>query len=397
MKHLGLAWALGIICFALSAHAQDNSIHQRVVTFDAHVDIPLTFATPANDPAIDGLDPVDLAKMDRGMLDGAAFALFAPTGPRTAEGFSDALEQAEKKLASIHRLTRKLYPDRIGVALNSEDMLSLPGTGRHFALISVLSGYFLGADAEHLEKFVDGGVRMIAFTHRGHNQLADSARPNPRLGDKQTLHGGLSPLGRSLIPKLNRMGVIIDVSQISHDALMQTVALTEAPVVASHVGIRALMDHPRNLTDEALLAIKQSGGVVHIVAFDGYLKPTSPERATAILDLLSRNPRETEDQRASYRRETLEINERHPGASVSDLVDQIDYVVNLLGIDHVGVATDFNHGGGITGWVDMADAPNVTRELLARGYTEEEIAKIWSGNFIRAFAEVEAVAARLNE
>ena len=185
--------------------------------------------------------------------------------------------------------------------------------------------------------------------------------------------------------------MIIDVSQVTEDALLQTVALSRAPVVASHVGVKALVDHPRNLSDRALEAVRSSGGVVHIVAFDGYLKEPSPERSNAILDLLSRNRRETVEQREDYFRETREINERLPGASVTDLVDQVDYVVELLGIDHAGLATDFNHGGGIAGWRDEGDVANVTAELVRRGYSEEEIAKIWGGNFLRVFDQATAL------
>ena len=157
------------------------------------------------------------------------------------------------------------------------------------------------------------------------------------------------------------------------------------------MGVKALVDHPRNLSDRALEAVRSSGGVVHIVAFDGYLKEPSPERSNAILDLLSRNRRETVEQREDYFRETREINERLPGASVTDLVDQVDYVVELLGIDHAGLATDFNHGGGIAGWRDEGDVANVTAELVRRGYSEEEIAKIWGGNFLRVFDQATAL------
>ncbi len=233
---------------------------------------------------------------------------------------------------------------------------------------------------------------MVGFTHVGHNQFADSARPSPALGDGPARHGGLSDAGRNLVTRLNDLGVIIDVSQITDDALLQTVALSRAPVVASHVGVKELVDHARNLSDRVLEAVGSSGGVVHIVAFDDYLKKPSPERSNALLDLLSRNRRETVEQREAYFRETRDINERMPGASVVDLVNQVDYVVELLGIDHVGLATDFNHGGGIAGWRNQGDAPNVTSELLRRGYSEEQIARIWGGNFLRVFEEVTALA-----
>lgn len=392
-RALVLATALA---WAAAAHGQvapeTRALHDRVFTFDAHVDISLSFATEESDPGVDGFEPVDLPKMERGGLDAAAFAVFASHGPLDETGYARALEQARTKAAAIRRMALEMYPRRISLALTADDLRAHASEGRRSALMSMLNAYSLGAAGEHLDEFFAAGVRMVGFTHLGHNQFADSARPSPQLGDGPALHGGLSDAGRNLVARLNVLGVIIDVSQITEDALLQTVALSRAPVVASHVGVKALVDHPRNLSDRALEAVGSSGGVVHIVAFGSYLEEPSPERSNAILDLLSRNRRETVEQSEAYFREMREINERLPGASVSDLVDQVDYVVELLGIDHVGLATDFNHGGGIDGWSDEGDAANVTAELARRGYSEEDIAKIWGGNFLRVFEQVTALA-----
>lgn len=384
------------LAWTAAAHGQVSpeigALHDRVFTFDAHVDIPASFATAESDPGVDGFEPVDLPKMERGGLDAAAFAIFASHGPLDEEGYAGALDQARTRAAAIRRMALEMYPERISLALTADDLRTHASQGRRSAFMSMLNAYSLGAGAEHLDEFYAAGVRMVGFTHLGHNQFADSARPSPALGDRPALHGGLSDAGRGLVARLNDLGVIIDVSQITEDALLQTVSLSRAPVVASHVGVKALVGHPRNLSDRALEAIGSSGGVVHIVAFDSYLKEPTPERTNAILDLLSRNRRETVEQREAYFRETQEINERFPGASVSDLADQVDYVVELLGIDHVGLATDFNHGGGIAGWRDEGDAANVTAELARRGYSEKEIAKIWGGNFLRVFDKVTALA-----
>ena len=383
---------LGAVLFASAAAAQVppevRALHGRVLTFDAHLDIPFSFTTEASDPGVDGFEPVDLPKMERGALDAAAFAVFTPQGALDETGYATALEQARTKISAIRRMTQDLYPDRIGLALTAQDVRRHVNEGRRAAVMSMLNAHSLGAEAEHLQEFYDAGVRMIGFTHRGHNQLADSARPNPSLGNTETLHGGLSDLGKAVVTRLNDLGVVIDVSQITERALLQTTDLSRAPVVASHVGVKALIDHPRNLTDTAIEAIARTGGVVHIVAFDGYLKELSPARLTAIFELLQKNPRETDAQRIAYLQETRDINERLPGASIENLVDQVDYVVNLVGIDHVGLATDFNHGGGITGWMDQGDIPNVTAELVRRGYSEEDISKIWGGNFLRVFETV---------
>lgn len=392
-RALALATALA---WAAAAHGQVSpeirALHDRVFTFDAHVDIPPSFATEESDPAVDGFEPVDLPKMERGGLDAAAFAVFAPHGPLDEAGYPAALDQARVRAAAIRRMALEMYPERIGLALTADDLRGHAAEGRRSAFMSMLNAYSLGAEAEHLDEFFAAGVRMVGFTPLGHNQFADSARPSPALGDGPALHGGLSDAGRTLVARLNDLGVIIDVSQITEDSLLQTVSLSRAPVVASHVRVKALVDHPRNLSDRALEAVGSSGGVVHIVAFGSYLKEPSPERTNAILDLLSRNRRETVEQREAYFRETQEINKRHPGASVSDLVDQVDYVVELLGADHVGLATDFNHGGGIAGWRDEGEAANVTAELARRGYSEQQIAKIWGGNFLRVFEQVTALA-----
>lgn len=390
------ALVLAALAWSATVHGQVapdvRALHDRVFTFDAHVDIPLSFATAESDPGVDGIEPVDLPKMERGGLDAAAFAVFASHGPLDETGYAQALEQARTRAAAIRRMALEMYPQRIGLALTADDLRAHAAEGRRSALMSMLNAYSLGAGGEHLDEFFAAGVRMVGFTHLGHNQFADSARPSPQLGDGPTRHGGLSDAGRNLVARLNNLGVLIDVSQITEDALLQTVALSRAPVVASHVGVKALVDHPRNLSDRALEAVGSTGGVVHIVAFGSYLKEPGPERTNAILDLLSRNRRETAEQSEAYFREMREINERFPGASVSDLVDQVDYIVALLGIDHVGLATDFNHGGGIAGWRDAADAANITAELIRHGYSEQQIAKIWGANFLRVFDQVTALA-----
>jgi membrane dipeptidase len=244
---------------------------------------------------------------------------------------------------------------------------------------------------------------MVAFTQGGHNDFADSSRPRPQYGDKAEQWGGLSPLGREAIAEFNRLGIILDVSQLSDAATLQAIEASRAPVVASHSGVREMREHERNLTDEAIRAIAAKGGVVHIVAFSNYL--LAPDQGT--LDRLAALLQEfglkedgsdanklPADRRREFQQKQVAIFQTMPQASVSTLVDQIDYVVKLVGIDHVGISTDFNHGGGIDGWKDASETFNVTRELVKRGYSEREIEKIWSGNFRRVWREVEKVSAR---
>jgi membrane dipeptidase len=275
------------------------------------------------------------------------------------------------------------------------------------------NGYAVGEDIANVKKFADLGVRYLSLAHNGHSQLADS-----NTGEREGYRwNGLSPLGRQVVAEANRYGIVLDISHPSKQANLQTMQLSRAPVMASHSAIRALADHSRNLDDEQLRALKQNGGVVQVVAFNSYLKVTapSPERQQAIAALREqfglpagggggRGGRGggldtlTPERRAEYDRRMAEIDARYPApprASVQDLVDHIDYAVRLIGIDHVGISSDFDGGGGVDGWNSAAETFNVTLELVRRGYTEEQIAKIWSGNLLRVMAEVERIAADL--
>jgi membrane dipeptidase len=247
-----------------------------------------------------------------------------------------------------------------------------------------------------IDLYFSSGVRTFGFTHAGNNDFADSSRP---IGDdKPGEHGGLSPIGREAVDRLNKLGVIIDVSQLTPQGVLQTIKLSKAPVVATHSAIKALVDSPRNLSDLELDAIKSTGGVVHIVAFSYYLKAPPLDLHKKYRELAGRYKQDTRDltkeQDDQLHRELYALAPKD--ATVSDLVNAIDYAVKRIGIDHVGISSDFNHGGGVIGWKDESEALNVTKELVRRGYAEDQIAKLWGGNFLRVFREVEAVAKRLN-
>ena len=253
----------------------------------------------------------------------------------------------------------------------------------------------LGRDLLLLDAYYKSGVRTFGFVHAGHNDLADSSRPIGH--DKPVEHGGLSSLGEEAVARLNKLGVIIDVSQLSPEALLQTVRLSKAPVVATHSAIRALVDSPRNLSDQELDAIKANGGVVQIVAFSYYLKAPPGDLLKTNKQLVAKYKKDsrdlTKEEDDELHRELYAAAPRT--ATVDDLVNAIDYAVRRIGIDHVGISSDFNHGGGIIGWKDASEALNVTEVLVRRGYTEDQIAKLWGTNFLRAFREVEAVSGRL--
>ena len=331
-------------------------IQERILAFDSHLDLPFDYAGAA----ADGKTQFDLPKAFRAHLKGAALAVFVPQGPRTPEGYAKASEDAEKKYKLI-KAVAEANPTRAAIAYSPDDVRRIAGQGKFAVVISILNAYPLGSELSQLDEWYKRGVRVLGYTHAGHNDWADSSRPSAGLNDKPEEHGGLSDLGRKGIARLNELGMLIDVSQLTTPALKQVLSLTKAPVVASHSGIKAIVESPRNLTDEELELIKKDGGVVQVVAFSNYLR-----KAPA-----------------------AEGGQPVPPATVPQYVDAIVYAVKKIGIDHVGIASDFNHGGGIAGWQNEGEGANVTAELLRRGYSERDIAKLWGGNFLRVWGKAQ--------
>lgn len=344
---------------ALAACGANNStaIHNASITLDSHVDIPFDYATDAADP-LDGDMQVNLETMHSGGLDSAFFIVYVGQTERTPENYAQAATDAMTKFDAIHRMTERLYPDIIGLAYSADDVGRLAAEGKLVAAIGIENGYVIGTDLGLLDRYFELGARYMTLVHNGHNDIADSAQPQERLADAETEHDGVSDFGARVIRRMNELGIMVDISHASKASALDAIALSQAPVIASHSSVRALTDHVRNLDDETLLALRDNGGVVQIVAFPDYIG--------------------SEDS-----------------STVSDLVDHIDYAVNLIGIDHVGISSDFGGGGGVDGWQGAAETPNVTAELVRRGYTADQIGMIWSGNILRVWREVEAVAARL--
>lgn len=417
-----LAAALPLVCLSLAARpaaqspaddalvAKARAIHDRVIALDTHNDIdPKDFTAARN--YTQRLDTqVNLPKMFEGGLDASFFVVYVGQGPLTPEGYDKAYKQAIEKFEAIHRLAEQIAPDKIGLALTAADVRRIAASGRKVALIGVENGYPLGTDLGRIKEFYDRGARYMSLAHNGHSQLSDS---NTGERDGKWLHNGLSDLGRRAIAEMNRLGIMVDVSHPSKASMMQAVALSKAPIIASHSACRALCDHSRNMDDEQLLALKKNGGVVQIVGFNSYVKtppPPSAARAQAIAALRkelglppagsgSGGPGNvSEAARAEFQRRMAALDEKFPPpprATVKDFVDHIDHAVKLIGIDHVGISSDFDGGGGVDGWNDASETFNVTLELVRRGYTEEQIARIWSGNLLRVMAEVERVAREL--
>lgn len=335
-------------------------IHDRMIAFDSHLDLPFDYPGAAKN----GKTQFDLPKALHGKLKGAAFAVFVPQGPRTPEGYKKAAADAEKKLQLIKDIAEQ-NPDRAEIAYSPADVKRIAGSAKFAVVISMLNAYPLGSDLNQLDEWYKRGVRVLGYTHAGNNDWADSSRPSKALNDRPDEHGGLSDLGKRGIARMNQLGILIDVSQLTTPALKQVLSLTKAPVVATHSGMKSIVDSPRNLSDEELDLIKKNGGVVQVVAYGNYL----------------RKPPEGIAEHAPV-----------PPATLAQFVDSIAYAVKKIGVDHVGISSDFNHGGGVTGFQNEGEAQNVTIELLRRGYSERQIAKLWGGNFMRVWAEAQKLA-----
>ena len=392
-----------------------QAIHERVITLDTHVDISVDNFTPEKN-YLDNLDTqVDLPSMDSGGLDAAFFVVYVGQGPLTQEGYANAYRAAMDKFEAIHWMTSELAPQRIGLALTPRDVREIAESGRKVALIGVENAYPLGLDLGNIRRFAERGARYMSLAHNGHSQFSDSNTGEIREGGMR--YGGLSDLGRKAVEELNRWGVMIDLSHPSKAATLQTMKLSRAPVIASHSSARGLEENPRNMDDEQLMALKSNGGVIQAVAFRSYLnaekhsawqteydeiaKEIGTEMGIKIVsdrrEVLMMQPEQRNKYLESIRPVIKRANELAPNISapqvdVADFVNHIDYLVNKIGIDHVGISSDFDGGGGILGWNDADETFNVTLELVRRGYSETEIEKLWSANLLRVMDTVQAVA-----
>jgi len=383
--------------------ARARQIHDAVITIDTHDDIPFDFATDEVDP-LDADRQVNLEKMREGGLDVGFFIVYVGQTERTPQNYEAAQEGALTKFDAIHRMT-EMYPDQIELAHTADDVIRIQGAGKLVAAIGIENGYVIGRDLSLLERYHELGARYITLAHNGNNDIADSAQPRANIGDEPGENGGVSDFGEQVIAEMNRLGILVDVSHISKEAALDAMRLSRAPVIASHSSTYALAEHPRNMDDETLMVLRDNGGVMQTVAFDGYVKVQPPERDEAVDALRDEMGIEgggqsaleslTPGQRAEYDRRMTEIEERWPDPTVSDFVDHIDHAVGLIGIDHVGISSDFDGGGGVVGWNDAAETFNVTLELVRRGYTEEEIRKLWGENTLRIWREAERVATEM--
>lgn len=400
--------------------AKAKEIHENVITLDTHVDINTQNFTAERNYTQRLNTQVDLPKMNEGGLDVAFLIVYTGQDTLSEEGYAKAYENADDKFNAIHRLTKEIAPDQIELATTSEDVRRIVASGKKVAMIGVENAYPVGTDLGRIKEFAERGATYMSLSHNGHSQFSDS---NTGERDSVWLHDGLSDLGREAIKEMNKWGIMIDLSHPSKKANMETMRLSKAPVIASHSSARAMNDVSRNLDDEELMMLKDNGGVVQTVAFRSYVdseKHSKYNKAynAAIakvaeendFEIMSRRDiRDMEpEKRDAYYDRYLEIREmaepeiakaskKNPSVNVADFVDHIDYMVNLIGIDHVGISSDFDGGGGVEGWMDASETFSITLELVKRGYSEEQIEQLWSGNLLRVLDEVQEIAASLQE
>jgi membrane dipeptidase len=386
--------------------ARARAVHERVVALDTHVDIPLDYASAAMDPGGFTSAQVDLPKMRAGGLDAAFFIVYTPQGRLDDAGYAEARRIAMTRLQAIHRMVNA-YPDEIALSPRARDVAKIVKSGRKAALIGVENAFPLGPapQQDDIDRLYTDGVRYAGITHFGHNQFGDSSNPDVEGGDPDERWGGLSPAGRDLVAMLNRAGIMVDVSHAGRKTMLQTIEASKAPIIASHSGVKAVADSPRNLDDEQLRVLAANGGVAQMVALDAYVKVYTPDQIAFRDQLRKEMGLETAEQRRAASKETTAEYEKRlkaifdiaPRASVADFVNHIDHAVKVAGVDHVGIASDFDGGGGIVGWENASETLNVTRELVRRGYSDDAIAKIWGGNLLRVLCAVEETAERLKK
>ena len=376
-------------------------IHDRVLTVDTHADTPLRMIQPGfnmaekHDPRESG-SKVDYPRMKEGGLDAIFFAAFVAQDIRDDDGNSRAKALCLQMIDSIEASTSR-NSDIVGLAIDPDDAYELEKEGKRAIYVGIENGYPIGQDVSNVELYYNKGVRYITLVHSSNNDLADSATDPD--GPE---HGGISPLGVEVVKEMNRLGIMVDVSHGNDSVFYDAIKYSQGPSIATHSKDRAVTDNPRNMTDEMLKLMAENGGVVQLTMLSVYLRdaPENPERDSAFAALrASMKPTDqmTDQERQALRQTFRDINEKYPEelANVQHVGDHIDHIVKIAGIDHVGIGCDFDGGGGIDGVFDVSEVYNITVELVRRGYTEEEIKKIWGGNFMRVFREVQETAGKI--
>ena len=401
-----VSWTVGDSRIVERAKALQNEI----LTLDAHVDIEIP-GEPSSYVGADGLSKVSPEKMRKGGLNAVVMSIAVGPKPRTKEGYAEARRIADRELDAVKLLAAE-SPNEAILVTTTHQLLDAHQSAQIALLLGLQNALILGTDVDTINLFYEAGVRVFALTHMGHNDFADSSRPlfDAEAGRREpdAEHGGLSPLGKAAIRRINALGGIIDISQLSKQAALQAINLSAAPVIASHSNARALTDVSRNLSDEEIDLISDRGGVVHIAPFAGYLFDSSDSKLDAAIRAIRRDAGVDEDYLYPFELyweiEDPQIKTKFLGGirsllgpiNLDTMLDHLDYVANRVGVEHVGIGTDFNHGSGIEGFQDASDSLNVTEGLIRRGYSDAEIEKIWGGNFLRVWSQAEQMGLEYN-
>ncbi|MXX76992.1 MAG: dipeptidase [Holophagales bacterium] len=382
---------------------QARAIHERVLVLDAHADTELPDA-PSPYVGDDGLSQVDPSKLHAGGVDAVVMSVAVGSGPRTPEGYAAARSRADQEVAAVLELAADPANNAV-VARSADEIVAAHEQGEAALVLGFQNAMILGTEVSALDDFYDAGARVFALTHLGNNDFADSSRPvfNAATGTHEAAeHGGLSDLGVAAIERINALGGVVDVSQLSRDGVLQVLEVSTVPVIASHSNARQLTDVSRNLSDEEIDGIGAIGGVIHVCPFRGYLYDSNDAALDAAIREARREAGVLEDylypfelyweidDPAARSAFTQSISDLLGPGSVDAMLDHLDYIVDRIGVDHVGIGTDFNHGGGVEGFDHSGEALGVTVGLLERGYSEEDIEKIWGGNFLRVLRAAEA-------
>ncbi len=405
MKHQRALWLClilipGSILVAADLQEQALRLHKKILTLDTHCDTPLHMLdgqwniAAYHAPNSSGSGKMDLPRMAGGNLDAEFFAVFVSQRDCTPENYAWAQHQVDTLLTLVKRLCVD-HADTAALALTPADARNNARRGRLSIYIGLENGFPIATDLGQVARYYDAGIRYITLCHTRNNQICDSSTD-----PKGPEHHGLSAFGEQVVQEMNRLGMLIDLSHASDETFYDCLAASNAPVFASHSCCRQLCDNPRNLSDDMLKALAQKGGVMQMCILSDYVKktPPNPEREAAIQALQAQfgpwdKPR-SDSLRRIYRKAYQVIDERYPRAkaTVADVVDHIDHVVRLVGIDYIGIGTDFDGGGGVSGCDDVTEMPNITLELMRRGYSEKDIRKIWGENFLRVFEQAQKTA-----
>ena len=409
MKQIRTSLALCVLFIAAAAVSCHKSVpetfdekvarvHDQVLTVDTHTDTPMRFmdiefdVSERHETGQRGSGKVDFPRMKDGGLDAIFFAIYLGQGPVTDEGHAAAHEKTLATFRRIHEIVNN-NPETVELALTPADARRIETAGKRAIFIGIENGYPVGTELANVSRFYNEGARYITLCHNGNNAICDSSTA------KEPEHDGLSPFGEQVVREMNRLGMLIDISHTADSTVEDILAISTAPVFASHSGARAVCDHPRNLPDELIRAVSKKGGVIQVCMVPSFVTTYEmPDEAKAAWTAFRQKWKDydtlSEELKQQARNEWSELNDQYPRgkATVSDFVNHIDHIVKLAGIDHVGIGSDFDGGGQLTDCTDVSQLAAITAELLRRGYSEEDIRKIWGGNFLRMMEDAIAVS-----